>query len=49
MLSVLFLGIVALLGTGTRLTAPVLTMRRMYTQQDHILGRNAAAGCAGAI
>lgn len=49
MLSVLFLGIVALLGTGTRLTAPVLTMRRMYTPAGSYLGRNAAAGCAGAI
>ena len=44
MLSVLFLGIVALLGTGTRLTAPVLTMRRMYTQQDHIWGETLQLG-----
>ena len=44
MLSVLFLGIVALLGTGTRLTAPVLTMRRMYTQQDHIWGETMQLG-----
>lgn len=45
MLSVLFLGIVALLGTGTRLTAPVLTMRRMYTQQDHIWGETLQLVC----
>lgn len=44
LLSVLFLGIVALLGTGTRLTAPVLTMRRMYTQQDHIWGETLQLG-----
>lgn len=44
LLSVLFLGIVALLGTGTRLTAPILTMRRMYTQQDHIWGETLQLG-----
>ena len=33
-----------MLGTGTRLTAPVLTMRRMYTQQDHIWGETLQLG-----
>ena len=44
LLSVLFLGIVALLGTSTRLTAPVLTMKRTYTQQDHIWGEKLQLG-----
>lgn len=43
-LSVIFLGIVACMGSSTRLTAPVLTMKRLYTQQDHILGENLQLG-----
>ena len=44
LLSVLFLGIMAVMGTSTRLTAPVLTMKRMYTQQDHIWGETMQLG-----
>lgn len=44
LLSVLFLGIMAVMGTSTRLTAPVLTMKRMYTQQDHIWGETLQLG-----
>ena len=44
LLSVFFLGIVALLGTSTRLTAPVLTMKRVYTQLDHIWGETVQLG-----
>ena len=43
-LSVIFLGIVAWLGSSTRLTAPVLTMKRMYTQQDDIWGETIQLG-----
>ena len=44
LLSVLFLGIMAVMGTSTRLTAPVLTVKRMYTQQDHIWGETMQLG-----
>ncbi len=43
-LSVIFLGIVAWMGTSTRLTAPTLTMKRVYTQQDHIWGETVQLG-----
>lgn len=43
-LAVVFLGIVVWMGNSTRLTAPILTIKRTYTQQDHIWGENIQLG-----
>lgn len=43
-LSVAFLGIVVWMGSATRLTAPVLTVKQLYTQQDHIWGESMQLG-----